>query len=243
MKKIFILSFVLVLFFSSFSQHKTLTEKKDTTKVEIYIQEILDWLEHQDEVWIYVIISFFAFVENIFPPSPSDVIVVFGGFLSGTGKISNWALIFFTTIGSTIGFVLAYYIGFKSASRKFSNFKKKFISPASMRKVDSWFTKYGYALIVINRFLPGTRAVVSFFAGMMKLDLRKTTALCFISAFFWNLFLIDLGKSLGKNWKIALDYISTFNNVMWIVIVFVVILVFLFILLKRHKSKRLKKNV
>jgi len=50
-------------------------------------ETILTQVSDFTPLWIYLTIFFFAYIENLFPPSPSDMVVVIGGSLVGTGTI------------------------------------------------------------------------------------------------------------------------------------------------------------
>ena len=153
-----------------------------------------------------------AFIENVFPPSPSDLIIVFGGSLVGIGRVGFIEILLWSTAGSTLGFVVMYKIGDWFGERILSQGKIKFIPAESVRKVDAWFRRYGFWLIVANRFLAGTRAVVSFFAGMAELRLLHTIVLCALSALIWNAFLITGGYYLGNNWREIGGYLGTYSE-------------------------------
>lgn len=154
-----------------------------------------------------------AFIENIFPPSPSDVVIVFSGSLIAIGRVGFVETLLVATAGSTLGFILMYKIGDWFGASILEKGKISFIPVESVRKVDEWFRKYGYGIIIANRFLAGTRAVVSFFAGMAEINLLVTTALCFISALAWNAILIAGGYALGNNWERIGFYLSTYSQV------------------------------
>lgn len=126
-------------------------------------KQILDFILSIDNIWIYLAIFFFAYIENIFPPSPSDVIVVFCASLSGLGKTDFTLTLISAVLGSTLGFITMYFIGDKFGDEIIEKGKIKFINPENVKKVEVLFSKYGYFLIVINRFLAGTRAFVAFF--------------------------------------------------------------------------------
>lgn len=152
-------------------------------------------------IYFYLTLFFFAFLENLFPPSPSDLVIAFGGSLVGTGKLDIFAAIFFSTLGSTAGFVVMYYIGFFLGRELIDTGKLKFIPMEKIKTVEGWFQKYGYGIVVVNRFLSGTRAVISFFVGLSELSIAITIPLCAISALTWNSILIIGGSLLGRNWK------------------------------------------
>ncbi|HEY6437898.1 MAG TPA: DedA family protein, partial [Ignavibacteriaceae bacterium] len=129
------------------------------------LEDILARIGTFSPFWIYITLFFFAFIENVFPPSPSDVVTVVGGSLIGTGSINFLFALAFSTLGSILGFILMFYIGSTIDKKIIHSGKIKFIPRESLDKVEIWFKKYGYFVVVANRFMPGTRAVISFFAG------------------------------------------------------------------------------
>jgi len=165
--------------------------------------------------WYWVLIFAFVatFVENIFPPSPSDAVLVFIGGLASIGVVSFFPLLLSATLGSTIGFMFMYWLGYKFGLRIIDSNKISFINKKSMEKPALWFSKYGYYLIVANRFLSGTRAFISFFAGISKLSFTKTTILSALSAGIWNTVLIVLGITFANNIDLAFEYITMYGKI------------------------------
>ena len=62
----------------------------------------------------YFGIVFLIAVENIFPPIPSEVILTLGGFMTSQKGINMnlFGVIFYSTIGSLIGAIILYYVGY-----------------------------------------------------------------------------------------------------------------------------------
>jgi len=190
------------------------------------VEELIRRLSTLNPFWVYVTVSGVAFIENIFPPFPSDVLVVFAGSLVGLGAIDFWLALILTSVGSTLGFVVMYKVGDWFGLKILETGKLPFIPTAKVHKVERWFRKYGYFLIVANRFLSGTRAIVSFFAGMSELPLMTTTILSFVSALIWNFLLLYAGMKLGENWQVIGSYLAGYSRVVTALLV-VVIMVFL----------------
>ena len=120
---------------------------------------------------VYIIILFAiaaTLIENLFPPAPGDFMVIFLGSLIGLGKIDFVSLMIATTIGSTLGFTVMFLLGRFFGHKVIDSNRLKFLNEESLRKPRHWFHKYGYIIIVLNRFLTGTRAVISFLAGISK---------------------------------------------------------------------------
>jgi membrane protein DedA with SNARE-associated domain len=79
-------------------------------------------------------------------------------------------------------------------------------------------------VVIVNRFLTGTRAVVSVFAGVSKMNFAMTTLLCAVSATVWNFLLLYLGKSFGKNWRSVMDYLSVYGEVVTVLVVILLLI-------------------
>ena len=195
-------------------------------------------LQTLDPLLIYLVVFSIAFIENVFPPSPSDIVIVFAGSLVGIGQVGFIETLLVGTAGSTFGFVLMFKIGHWFGARILERGKISFIPISSVKKVESWFNRYGYWIIIANRFLSGTRAVVSFFAGMSELKLARTTVLCFISALAWNTILISGGFYLGKNWQRIGLYLSAYGQIVTALIVVIVIVLVAKFLYKKNSSTK-----
>ncbi|MBE0572794.1 MAG: DedA family protein [Ignavibacteriaceae bacterium] len=199
-------------------------------------ENILTQISTFSPIWIYLTLFFFAFIENVFPPSPSDVVTVVGGSLVGTGAINFFLALSFTTLGSILGFTLMFYIGSTVDKKLIHSERFKFIPVESLDKVESWFRKYGYFIVVVNRFMPGTRAVISFFAGISNLDPKRTITLCFVSALFWNAILLYLGFVFGDNVSIVDEYLTTYSNIVIGVTVVVILVLIIRFFFRKRKS-------
>ena len=189
------------------------------------MEELIRRLSTLNPFWVYVTVSGVAFIENIFPPFPSDVLVVFAGSLVGLGTIDFTLALILTSIGSTLGFVAMYKVGDWFGIKILETGKIPFIPTDKVHKVERWFRKYGYFLIVANRFLSGTRAIVSFFAGMSELPLMTTTILSFISALIWNFLLLYAGLQLGENWQLIGSYLAGYSRVVTAIVVLIILAV------------------
>ncbi len=200
-------------------------------------EEILTRISELSPIWIYLTIFFFAFVENIFPPSPSDMVIVIGGSLVGASDLHFIPVLIFATGGSLVGFLTAFAIGWQIDKRILHSGKIKFLTVESIEKVENAFRKYGYFLIIANRFLPGTRAVISFFAGMSRLNIHYTVLLSAASALLWNTILISLGMIFGENIQKVDAFLNTYNQV----VIILTVIVIAFLIIRYFVNKRKKK--
>jgi membrane protein DedA with SNARE-associated domain len=205
------------------------------------LEHAISLIEHLSPLWIYFVLFFFSFIENIFPPSPSDVVVVFGASLitAASGEISFLPVLLITSLGSSFGFMLMYYVGKMLGEKIIRTGKLKFISPEAVSKTDIWFSKWGFKLIAANRFLPGTRSVISFFAGLSELSQTKTFIMANISAFAWNLVLIMSGIWMGKNYALFDKYFSLYGDIITGVTILIVIYAIIhYLVIKKRNGKK-----
>jgi membrane protein DedA with SNARE-associated domain len=108
-----------------------------------------------------------------------------------------------------------YLIGEYFGEKILRSGKLKFIKAESLEKADKFFHKYGYKIIIINRFLPGTRAVVSFFSGVHKLKPFPTFTYAALSSLLWNSLLIFLGIQLGNNLELIDKYLKEYSQIIF----------------------------
>jgi len=186
------------------------------------LEQIISYISNLDPAIIYLVLFFFSFIENIFPPSPSDVVVVIGSTLIAHSAMGFIPILLVTSFASALGFIVMYLIGEFSGEKIIRKGKLKFLKQEYLEKADLWFHKYGYNLILINRFMPGTRAVISFFCGVHRLKPIRSFIYAAVSSFFWNIILISLGIALGNNVHLIDKYLSTYSNIILVISILVV---------------------
>jgi membrane protein DedA with SNARE-associated domain len=203
------------------------------------IEHLLESISLLSPFWIYIVLFFFSFLENVFPPSPADLVTVIGGSLIVSHSIGFIPTLLVTTLGSMAGFMVIFFIGSQFDKKVVRAGKIKFISVEALLKVENWFLKYGYFIILANRFLPGMRSVISLFAGLSELNIKKTALFASLSALIWNAGIIYLGLLFGRNVKYADKLISTYSEIVAIVLASVLAIYLLrYFILRKRKNKK-----
>ncbi|MEP0823388.1 MAG: DedA family protein [Ignavibacterium sp.] len=200
------------------------------------MEQFVERLLELNPVLIYVVVAGIAFIENILPPFPSDVAIVAAGSLVGLGTIGFVPLLGVTTAASAAGFITMYFIGLWFGRKILEQGKIRFIPLESIHRVETWFRKYGYWVIAGNRFLAGTRAVVSFFAGVSELSPTLSASLCFLSALVWNALLILAGRALGENWSHLAELLATYSKAVTAVVLLALAVIIARFLFRRKRS-------
>jgi membrane protein DedA with SNARE-associated domain len=141
-----------------------------------------------------------SYVENLFPPAPGDTFTVIGAVLAGRGQLSFLPAYLSTLLGSVAGFMTCYAIGRRWGREWFHGRRSRIFSGEHLERVERWFGRYGLWVLVFNRFLSGFRSVVSFAAGMARMDAWKVFLLALVSCAAWNGLLMRLGLWAGGHW-------------------------------------------
>ena len=183
------------------------------------IEEVFIYLSQLDPFWIYAVLFLFAFIENVFPPAPSDVVLIVGAALIGSTSLGFASVFLLTSFGSAAGFILMYLVGRFFGEKVLRKGKLKFVTPRALARLDLWFYRYGYWLIIANRFLAGTRSAISFFSGVHRLRIGKTFVCASLSALLWNLVIIYIGMTLGDKVDLIDRLLTRYNRIVLIIIV------------------------
>ncbi len=176
--------------------------------MEQILDNIIQFLLPQNDIFLYIFLFLSAVIENLFPPIPGDTITGLGAFLVGTGRLDYLLVYITTTVGSVAGFMLLFFVGRYLEREFFIERDYKFFSAESIINAEKWFKKYGYVVVLANRFLPGVRSVISIVSGISMLKPWKVLTYSLISASLWNLLWIHMGFILGNNWAVVKEKIG-----------------------------------
>ncbi len=163
--------------------------------------------------WAYGFLFLSAIVENLFPPVPGDTVTLLGAYFVGRGQLDFIGVLVSTTLGSVVGFMALFMIAYKLEWAWFEKRNWKWMQRSQIEKVESWFQKYGYGIILANRFLSGVRSVISISAGLSKLNIGLVILYATISAAIWNAIIIYAGAFIGESWETILEYIQLYNRI------------------------------
>jgi membrane protein DedA with SNARE-associated domain len=186
-------------------------------------ESILSLTESINGRYGYLVLCLCAFIENIVPPIPGDTVTIFGGYLTGIGRLGLPGVVLSTTLGSFAGFMLMFYLGRILGRKYFFERDLFFFSRNNLLKACGWFEKYGYTIVFCNRFLSGTRSVISICAGITKLNAAKVAAFTLVSCFVWNLLLVYAGYKAGQNWEVILELLKKYNLIVLLAVALAVV--------------------
>lgn len=196
------------------------------------LEQIKMWAEQLVSSLGYIGIALLMFLENIFPPIPSEVIMPFAGSLVSKGEMNFLGAFVAGTIGALAGVVAIYYIGIaishERARRWFKDYGQYFLlSEDDYDQAMNKFDKHGTKMVLIGRLMPAIRSLISLPAGLNGMGLIKFLIYTTIGTAIWNLILLGSGFYLGSNWQQVLTFVETYEMVIWILLgLFVLYLMF-----------------
>jgi membrane protein DedA with SNARE-associated domain len=173
-------------------------------------------------------------MESMVFPLPSEAVMPFAGFLIVQKTFTFWQVILVSTFGSIVGSLISYGIGFYGGMPFVKKFGKyALLDVKELEASEGFFKKYGEITILICRFIPVIRHLISIPAGIGKMNIVKFSIFTIIGAGIWNSFLTYVGYVLKSNWAEVMKYSHIIDIV---VVAFLVGLVGLYI--ARHLKKK-----
>ena len=205
-------------------------------------QIIINIMEQVGYLGVFLLIA----IENIFPPIPSEVILVFGGFMTTYTSLNIPIMILAATLGSLLGAIVLYYIGKifnKERLKRIVNGKIGKVlrlKASDIEKADKWFDTKGNKTVFFCRFIPIVRSLISIPAGMSEMPMQKFLLYTILGSLIWNTVLIIVGSIVGDKWETIVGYLDNFSNIILIILVilFVVAMYYWFVIRKKKQSKK-----
>lgn len=166
---------------------------------------------------------FMIFIENIFPPIPSEIILTFGGFMTTTTDLTITGMVIAATTGSVAGAGVLYGLGRMFSVEKVEKFISRWgyilrLKVEDIQNASDWFEKRGYVTVFICRMIPLLRSLISIPAGMAEMKFSFFLLYTTIGTLIWNIILVLTGALLGENWGSILKYMSYYSNFTFLIL-------------------------
>ena len=161
------------------------------------------------------------FLENLFPPIPSEVILPLAGFTAAQGHYTRVEAVLWATLGSVAGALLLYGIGAALGLDRLRVIAHKMplVDVADVDKADAWFSKHGPKAVFFGRFVPGVRSLISIPAGIDRM--RMTSFLFYTTAgsLIWNTIFVWIGYQLGDRYHLVEEYMDPISKAVYALII------------------------
>ena len=160
--------------------------------------------------------------EAVFPPVPSEVVLPLAGFAAYQGVLSLWSALAWSTAGSLAGALVLYGAGRRLGRDRVLALwcRLPLVDKGDFERTEDWFTSHGRSAVLLGRFLPVVRSLVSVPAGVERMHPAWFVPLTVAGSLAWNALFILGGYALGHEWhRVA----TVADWLQWVVVAAVVV--------------------
>jgi membrane protein DedA with SNARE-associated domain len=183
------------------------------------LERLVEWGQQLVDALGYVGLAVIMFVENVFPPMPSEPFLLGAGFSSGQGGLSLPVALAAATAGALVGATFWYYVGVLLPEARIRSLLRRYGRWALLGEDDldralSWFRDHGRLVILFGRCIPIVRSLISVPAGLARMPLPQFLVYTAIGTAAWSALLIGVGRALGENWERAMGFFDRYDQVL-----------------------------
>lgn len=206
------------------------------------MQHIIDFVQHIVLSMGYPGLFVLIMLESTLIPIPSELIMPFAGYLAHTGEFSLPVILVINSVAAVVGSGLCYWIGVAGGKPlllrygKFMGVRRK-----DIERTETYFARHGKATILIGRFLPVVRHIISIPAGIARMPLTPFFLQTFIGATIWGTVLIFIGYELG-NWAVIAEKLKHVDLLIGVAIVLLLLTVAIRFVLRRRREQGVGEN-
>ncbi|MEO5578457.1 MAG: DedA family protein [Sphingomicrobium sp.] len=165
-----------------------------------------DWVIRLIEQSGYLGIGFLMFLETIFPPIPSEVIMPVAGVAAGQGKLHYGLVVASGTAGAMLGNIIWYLAARALGIARLEPIVRRWgrwltVTWAELERAERWFRVNGTFFVFLGRLLPTVRSLVSVPAGLLKMRFRTFVLASTLGTAGWTALLAGAGYKLGENYR------------------------------------------
>jgi membrane protein DedA with SNARE-associated domain len=190
-------------------------------------------------------IGILMFLENLFPPIPSELIMPLAGYTASLpdGKLQLVPAIAAGVIGTVLGALPWYFAGSILGAERLERLADRYgkwitVSSKDIISSKNWFDKYGNKAVLLGRLVPVIRTLISIPAGIARMSLVPFLIYSTIGTILWTTFLTGAGYILGRNYELVDKYLSPVSKIVLVVIIVAVVAFFAIRILKQKKQSQ-----
>ena len=176
----------------------------------------------------YAAIFAAMFLENLFPPIPSELIMPLGGFYVRGGQLALVPVVLAGLLGTVLGALPWYGIGRLVNEQRLERWLERHgrwigISPQELQRSHTWFNRHGTALVFWGRLIPGIRTLISVPAGSEMMPFVPFLIWTTAGSLIWTLLLTLAGFGLGEAYTNVEVWLDPVAKVIKVVLVLAVL--------------------
>ncbi len=199
---------------------------------------LLKWIPEMMDQLGYFGIALLMFLENLFPPIPSELIMPLAGFTVSQGDMDFFLVVVAGVVGTVLGAYFWYYIGKFLNEEKLEHLADKYgkwisVSAKDIHKANNWFNRHGSKAVFLCRLVPGVRTLISLPAGINGMPLLPFTLYSTAGTTLWVFILTAAGYKLGDHYDLVNQYLEPISKT---VLISLIIFFLLWVLQKRLRQ-------
>jgi membrane protein DedA with SNARE-associated domain len=177
----------------------------------------------------YLGIGLLMFLENLFPPIPSELIMPLAGFTAAQGKMELGPAIAAGVLGTVLGAFPWYYLGKMVSEERIKGWADRYgkwlgISGGDIDKANRWFDRHGKKAVFFCRLVPGVRTLISLPAGINAMPMLPFLLFSTIGTLLWVTFLTAAGYFLGNNYELVDVYLAPVSKIVAVTLVIALVI-------------------
>ena len=182
-----------------------------------------EWIIHLIDETGYLGVGFLMFLETVFPPIPSEVIMPVAGLAAARGKMDIFGVIASGTTGAMLGNYFWYLVARVIGIERFKPLIEKYgrwltFDWAEIAKAEKLFGRQGWAIVFFGRMLPTLRSLISIPAGLLHMRLSTFVIWSTIGTAGWTALLGLSGWALGQRFNTVETVVGPLSTAVLVVI-------------------------
>lgn len=189
----------------------------------------------------YLGIVMLMFLENLFPPIPSELIMPLAGFNAARGYLNGVGVVAAGVLGSALGAVPWYYLGRLLGKERLSRWAKRWgrwltVSSEDIEGAARWFDRHGAKAVLLGRLVPGVRTFISVPAGIARMPVLQFVLYSALGTLVWTSILALAGYVLESQYGRVAQYVNPVPK--FVIGLIIAVYLYRLITIKRGRSRR-----
>ena len=198
-------------------------------------QSVLDFIQRVGYPGLFLMIT----LESTLVPIPSELVMPFAGLLASQGKMALPVILIINSTAALLGSGISYWIGAAGGKPLLLRYGKyALIRAKDIETTERFFARHGKATILVGRFLPVIRHIISVPAGIARMPLVPFFTQTFIGSTIWGSILIVLGYHFGESFRATAKSLKHIDLIVGVVILGVLLALAIRFVVRRRREQR-----
>jgi membrane protein DedA with SNARE-associated domain len=198
-----------------------------------------DWVQGIVRAGGYPVVFLLIMLESTLVPIPSELVMPFAGFMAWKGEFSLPVILVITSVGAVVGSGICYWIGVAGGKPFLASYGKYFlVRQHEIERTEAFFARHGKKTILIGRFLPVIRHIISVPAGIARMPLPGFFLQTFLGATIWGGALVLLGYYVGANWEALTSTLKRVDHVIGAILVLALVALGIRFVVRRRRERQ-----